>query len=1007
MKPTKITYYRFPFQLLFLIGFIISFSAIGQTYNFSYFNVPEGLPQSSVNAIYNDSRGYLWVATSGGGVAQFDGKTFKKFTEKDGLAGNIVTDIAEDNEGNMWFTSTWGGISKYNGRNMLVLSEKEGLPNNSNTSIYIDDNDKIWTGSFSGVCTYQNGFFKKFSNPHFNQPVNFITADEKNNIWIGTQNGLIKINEKDTFYFSTNNDLPSNNVKCLRQNYEGNYLVGFEGAGIYKILAGSIEKNGKLEIEPINTTESISSIIEDNDKNLWYATPNNGIYQINHITNKTRHIGKQNGLETNDIKTLYKDRIGNLWIGTNGSGLVRVNNTAFTYFNEINGLNQNDIFGIAHDNDENLWVATLHEGVFKFNGNISTQYSEKNGLVSNQTRAILKTPDGKIWIATSKGLSVFANGSFKNFTKADGLPSNEIKSLAYDKKNNVLWIGTHGGGLSKYNFKTFTNFTTLDGLSHDYIHSLFLDKKGNLWIGTGNGINKMVNEVFTNFPISKLCNSYISSITEDAFGNIWFGTDRCLTKYDGIDFKPFTTKDGLSSDVIYLVHFNRRGQLWVGTNNGLDKFTFNSYGQIDEIKNYGLSDGFRGVECNSRAVYEDDKGNLWIGTVRGLIKYNPSEDRENVFESKTHITNIKLFFEDVNWLRHTKNLSKWFNLPNDIQLDHNQNHITFDFNSINLSHPEATLYSFKLEGFDKDWFPATTKDVATYSNLPPGNYIFKVKSRNNDGVWNQHPATFSFSIAAPFWQTWWFYLLVGVLTFYIVYNYASHREKRQLEISKELELKVKERTALIEKQHHEKEILLKEIHHRVKNNMQVINSLLSIQSNYTKDENALALFKEAQNRIRSMALIHEKMYQSGDLSKINIKDYIVTLMDDLVSTYSINCNIHLDLKIAPIKFEIDTLIPIGLLLNEIISNSLKYAFKNRQEGIISIHLNEIEKNNYRLIIGDNGVGMPLGMLQKDDETLGMELIKVFVSQLDGNIERMEKDGTFFEIVFPKTEQKVK
>src|SRR5690606_27557278 len=253
------------------------------------------------------------------------------------------------------------------------------------------------------------------------------------------------------------------------------------------------------------------------------------------------------------------------------------------------------------------------------------QYTKNNGLASNQTRAILKTPDGKIWIATSNGLSVFANGSIKNFTKVDGLPSNEIKSLAYDKKNNVLWIGTHGGGLSKYNFKNFTNFTTLDGLSHDYIHSLFLDKKGNLWIGTGNGINKMVNEVFTNFPISKLCNSYISSITEDAFGNIWFGTDRCLTKYDGIDFKPFTTKDGLSSDVIYLVHFNRRGQLWVGTNNGLDKFTFNSYGQIDEIKNYGLSDGFRGVECNSRAVYEDDKGNLWIGTVRGLIKYNPSE----------------------------------------------------------------------------------------------------------------------------------------------------------------------------------------------------------------------------------------------------------------------------------------------------------------------------------------------------------------------------------------------
>lgn len=1000
MNSKQLTYHFLTFTLLIISVFSFNLTVSGQTYNFSYFNVPEGLPQSSVNAIYNDSRGYLWVATSGGGVAQFDGKIFKTYNEKDGLAGNIVTGIAEDKEGNMWFTSTWGGVSKYNGRNMVVLTKNEGLQNNSNNCIFIDNKDRIWIGSSSGMCYYENGFFNTLKNSFFNTSINFITSDNKNNLWVGTTNGLIRINDNDTLYFTTENNLPSNNITALIQNSNGNYIIGFKDAGIHKILAGSIDKDANLEVETINATHKISSILEDNDKNIWYATHDNGIYDINRSTNETKHISKENGLETNNISSLYKDRIGNIWIGTNGSGVIRVNNTAFTYYNEIEGLNHNDIFGIMHDNDENIWVGTANSGVFKYDGHHSIQYTEQNGLGSNNIKAIVKDNEGNLWFATSKGLSKYSNGSFKTYTTHDGLPTNKIKSLLYDKRG-YLWIGTNGGGLCKYDFNTFTTYTTNDGLSHNYIHSLFLDKSNNLWIGTGNGINRMSKKVIVSFPVSKICNSYIGSISEDAFGNIWFGTDRCLTKYDGIDFTSYTTKNGLSSDIIYLVHFHKRGHLWIGTNNGLDKFTFNSYGQVDEIKNYGLSDGFRGVECNSRAVYEDDKSNLWIGTVKGLIKYTPSEDRENVFESKTHITSVKLYFDKVDWLRYSKELSKWYNLPENIAFDHSQNHITFEFNSINLSHPEAVLYSFKLEGFDNDWFPATTKDVATYSNLPPGTYTFKVKSRNNDGVWNQQPVTFSFTIKAPFWQKWWFYLLVGLATFYLVFRVATYKEKRQLQISKELEGKVKERTLLIEKQRDEKEILLKEIHHRVKNNMQVINSLLSIQSNYTKDKKALALFGEAQNRIRSMALIHEKMYQSGDLSKIDVQDYIISLIDDLVRSYSINCEIHLDLKIDALKFEIDTLIPIGLLLNEIISNSLKYAFIGKDEGTITIHLSELENATFKLIVGDSGVGMPIGMLQKDDETLGMELIKVFVSQIDGEIEQIDKDGTYFEIIFKK------
>ena len=211
---------------------------------------------------------------------------------------------------------------------------------------------------------------------------------------------------------------------------------------------------------------------------------------------------------------------------------------------------------------------------------------------------------------------------------------------------------------------------------------------------------------------------------------------------------------------------------------------------------------------------------------------------------------------------------------------------------------------------------------------------------------------------------------------------------------------MKERTALIETQRDEKEVLLKEIHHRVKNNMQVIISLISIQSGYTKDEVALELFDEAKNRIRSMALIHEKMYQTGDLAYIDIQDYIMALTNDLIDTYAINCDIFLDIKIDKVKFTIDTLIPLGLLLNEIISNALKYGFTGTDKGKMVIHISlDDKKEIHTLLIGDNGTGMPKGTLEKEDGSLGMELIKIFVTQLDGKIIRLKDKGTFYEIKF--------
>ncbi len=978
--------------------------AFSQSYNFEFYNVESGLSQSSVNAIIQDSRGHLWVGTQGGGACKFDGLTFKQFKEKDGLSGDIVTGITEDHDGNLWFSTTWGGVTKYNGRKFFLYKEtKDGVTKSANNCIFTDNSGKIWIGSNHGITTYQDGNFEKLTAEDNELSGNLITniiQDSKGYIWVATFSGITIITDKHNIIINKDNGLISNRVNTIYELKDGTFLIG-TNKGLTKLILGSYDdsKNYEFQPTPLNGKNvDVQSIIETKDKEVWIATSNDGAFVVK-TTGEVQNITKENGLTTNNLQLLFQDRSGNLWIGTSGAGLVKYGNKAFTYFDAIKGLNNNTIFSITNDTKGNIWVSTDDEGIYKYDGKTSQQFSVKNGLADNSVRASLMDKNGDLWFATKNGLAKYRNGSFRTYTTNDGLPSNHTRSLLLDNEGN-LWVGTYGDGLSKFDYKSFTNYSKEDGLPNEFIHSLHQDSKGRIWIGTGGGVSKFENGKFSNyFNYKGFCNKYIGSITEDKFGNLWFGTDRCVVRYDGLDFKSYNAEDGLSSGVIYLLHADNNGHVWVGTNNGIDKISFDSYGQISSIKNYGLKQGFKGIECNSRAIFEDENNYLWIGTVKGLVMYNPTQDKTNVFEPITHINNIKLFFEDVNWVTYSKEVIPWNNLPTDLVLSHDENHLTFEFSAVNLILPEEVLYRFKLEPFDEKWYKPTNKTSATYSNLPPGNYTFKVIARNEDGVWNQEPATYSFNIESPWWKEWWAIILFIIGFFYLLYKAASFKEKRQKLISKELEEKVRERTSLIEEQRDEKEVLLKEIHHRVKNNMQVIISLLSIQSSFTNDERALALFDEAKSRIRSMALIHEKMYQTGDLAQIDFQEYISALTNDLIDTYSINCNIFLDIKIEKVKFGIDTLIPLGLLFNEIISNSLKYAFKGTDKGKITIELTPNQDNTYKLIIGDNGSGMNQELFEKEDGTLGVELIKIFVSQLDGDIKRLDKQGTVFEINF--------
>jgi len=440
------------------------------------------------------------------------------------------------------------------------------------------------------------------------------------------------------------------------------------------------------------------------------------------------------------------------------------------------------------------------------------------------------------------------------------------------------------------------------------------------------------------------------------------------------------------------------GNLWVGTNKGVDKVLLDKNGYISSVSNYGLSEGFKGLECNAKAVSKDRYGNLYFGTIKGVIKFSPSEEPDYRQPPLVHVTNIKLFLKKTDWQTNSENFSAYFSLPEDLVLSYDENHLTFNYIGINHLCPNKIKYKCMLEGFDKDWLDNQEETNITYTNLPAGDYVFKVKAfLSEEGEYTE--AEFPFRITPAFWRTWWFTLLLMAAFGFLIYTAYRIRTRGMKITNRRLEHYVQMRTHEISDQKKKIEVLLKEIHHRVKNNLQVINSLLNLQSNYIDDPQALKVLDECKNRIITMSIIHEKLYESKDFTQMNLKDYVFRLTTFLKSAYSINPNVSFDLRINVESIGIDTTVTLGLLMNEIVSNSLKYGYASDEEGKIKIYVNRMTSGKYEMIIGDNGKGYEDLKFEEELPSFGLELIKIFTSQLNGTIKKLNEKGTVYRIEF--------
>lgn len=934
---------------------ILSFKMGAQQYDFKNYSVENGLPYIQIFALYQDNLGYLWSGGYGG-ASKFNGKTFQHYSPKNGLANHYINCINQQK--NQLLIGTIDGLSLIENQSKSVtrnFTTKNGLPSNKINALCHDFKSKTWIGTSEGLCFLENNKIIGVSILK-NQSINCLYYTSDNGLWIGTNNGLYNLNNDQLTLYSVFDGLTNNSVLCISKNNITNELIiGTQnGLSVLNLVTKKILNyhisNGLLD-------ETINVITCDEEGLIWIGGKN-GLLSFNGKEFTYFTIRQDNN--SNNIVSLLIDYEKNLWIGTH-NGLFKYRGKGFASYTKDDGLGGAFVYQIIKDKNNNLWLTTENNGVFKFENGFFKNYSAKNGLLDNTTKCILENEDGSIWVGTSLGISKFKNEKFENLIYGANFKQQAPINCFFKDKQNNIWVGGRNGlcCMKKYKSNYITTYYKLPTNISDYdVWSIKQDNNGNIWAGTYlAGLYKLEGQQFVNQNAkTKTDIETVLEIEFDNNNNLFGATLNgvLILNTNTFETKFLSEKDGLNSELVYSIKISaNKKYLWAGTNQGISKINLEKLNQnITDIISFNKADGFSGVECNTHGIFEDEESNIWFGTVNGLIKYSPKEFILNDNLSKTNISNFKLAFKDTI-------------LNKNVQLNYFNNNITIYFDGISLTNPDKVLYTYKLEGFDKSWSPNTEINYAKYDNLPAGNYTFKVKSCNSEGIWNIEPTTFSFEIKSPFYKTWWFTLIIviGVSTIIILIfrvRLFQIKRKQQLEFEGKVEISKSELKAL-----------------RAQMNPHfVFNSLNSIQHYIlnSKGEEAVRYLSKFAKLIRLILQNSEKAVVTINEDLESIILYLELEKMRFENKFNYSITIH-----PGVNADYDEIPP--MLIQPYLENAILHGINPKEgEGKIEIDI-QIFNQFIKISIKDDGIGrvksQSLQSLQPAarHKSLGMKITK--------------------------------
>lgn len=964
---------------------------------FSKINQTDGLSNDRVSSIVKEKNGFVWIGT-GNGLNRYDGDKIKIYNKQNSdLSSNSISDLLIDHTGKIWIATLGGGLNLYNPSNDKFLTyknistDKKSIPSNELNTLFEDSKGTIWLGTKNGFSFFneKEQIFKNYqfegkniySNGH--NDVRSIYEDDDKNLWIGTFGGglnkfnpitakidrinslstispnyihsicginkneiLIGTSGKGLLTFNMNSlsfqkksygiDKTINIVRCIKRAQNGTMWIGTDGVGLFRIsninsikpIAYNYTNDSQAEFSI--SSNAIYALMEDEVSNIWLGTAWDGIDVLSLNKDYTFLSSTKRGESPISVLSVYKNKDA-FFMGLDGKGLtvlLEKTNVAKHYNSKNkNAIGDDYIQYINEANNGTLWIGTFVNGLVNFNykTGITTHLKQIKGdpksLSYNDVRYIIEDKKKNVWVATWGGGLNYYNGitkEFKSFKKKRTEPyaisSDNVISL--QKDGYLIWVATFGGGVNLLDTKTnrFKVYKNIEGnqnsISSDYVYSILKDSKGNIWIGTaGEGVNLLDNKTKKINRFDKyedLRYQTVTAIVEDDNGLIWFSTEKGIFNYDYATkaFKNFSNLKG----------------------------------------NYHIN-----------SCFKDKKGMLYFGCSDGVVKFNPEKIKVRKSTPEVKFTSFKLFNKEVP-IGEGEILKNDISFSQDITLKHHQDVITFEFAAMLFPSSANCEYQIKMDNFDRNWRSIGKEGSATYTNLSPGKYVFKVRSRELGSDWADQYTALNIEILKPYWTEWWAYLIyvfLGTLTLYVFIKYIISWEKMKTDFR-------------FEKFSHEKDIEL----HNLKQDF-FTNISHEIRTPVT-------LILSSINKLLKNNEFSEKHQQNpfGTIKKNG--EYLLNLVNELLDYRKLEQH-QIKLNVAKgdwVKFSKEIYLPFKEFANQ---KDVKFEFKCSSPMIeLWFDKNQMEKVLYNLFSNalkftEAGGAIKLSITESDTEA-ELELI---------------------------------
>jgi ligand-binding sensor domain-containing protein/signal transduction histidine kinase/DNA-binding response OmpR family regulator len=980
------------FFILRLFLFLLPIGSLGQKIRF--YNSEQGLPISQIHKVTQDSRGYIWIATENG-LSYFDGIRFTTFyydPDKPGsIADNLTKVIFTDSKGTCWLGSA-KGLQTFSYETNTFIDFPIQSPD-FNGPVYISSivenkllGKLIVSNSGYGLMVYNTDDYKinneatKILNElsETNFPGNLL-FDSQDFLWAYSEQGNFSKINMQTYKTTPLLWQPELNelskkiiVSALAEDpLTQNILIGTYNHGIfiYDKLTGYIRKpKGRKPIDLRIRALLAEKSDFDGNSEIWVGTEDSGLKKLDRNTEEIINPDFQYApinLENCKVHSIMQDAQGNIWAGIFQKGLIVIpkssKNFQYIKLSDTQGsmsMNIACVNSIVRDNLSNLWVGTDGGGLFRIaSDGIKTHFTKDNTpLPNNAILSLTADSRGTLWISTYMGGITTYNPKTGFLSYSNDIELQKVSNMLYDKKNDNLYLGTLGRGvkvlsLNNHKLETFPR-PGINGWASSLCH----DESDNLWVGLTGGL-RCYNTITGEEQYLEVTNKFngisITTSLEDKDGSMWFGSSKGLFhfKKGSNDLETYTNSDGLPSNLVCAIQQDMKGILWLSTINGLSEFD----PKTGLFKNYYASDGLQDNEFRNRASFKDNDGRLFFGGINGISTFYPDRiTNENKLFSKLYFSRLTVLNHPVNYddaLGKKNILDRHISQAHQITLKKEQNVFAIEFSVLEYTNPQKVIYGYMLKGFDTDWrYTSSNNRQATYTNLPEGSYVFRVKAffegySDDQNVVNNE---INIRILPPWYKTWWAYIIYVfffLLAIWAFHNFLLYRKLRKQEL---LELEMKEM----------KLRMFTDLTHEIRTPFTLVMSPLESMREAETDQKRKDMYNLMyRNILRILRLLNQLM----DMRKIDNhqlkmhyqKTDLIFFINDIIQSFEQlaivrNIDFRLVSNFESIEIWIDQA-NFDKVIYNILSNAFKFSPDN---GYIMISVN-ILKNNQHVGLRNN------------------------------------------------------